>query len=270
MRNPRAALVVMLVLLAPACRKESDSHSNGPRGGPPPPTTSSAEASVPPGASPPVGLVWNIGFTENVGLDEMQSQYEKFVQLSQDLWTVTEGQVCLSQVRFFDAVAPGRSPSTSESLRVPNLDVVIYSSSKWDILPVAGQVIFFSPSGTLGRTDRRIDVPEDARRLTLLHEGSHFAWKLSWRGNNLPPGLDDEYNYDPPDSACIMDLQFSPLRWCSGGSLPSSNHLPKNGGQEATSCWEQILKDYPGFHFGGSSTTPTPLPPLSVEYNDDP
>ena len=140
----------------------------------------------------------------------------------------------------------------------------------WDILPVAGQVIFFSPSGTLGRTDRRMDIPEDARRLTLLHEGSHFAWKLSWRGNDLPPGLDDEYNYDPPDSACIMDLQFAPIRWCSGGSLPSPDHVTKSGGQEATSCWEQILKDYPAYHFGGSSNASSPLPALSVEYNDEP
>jgi len=263
----RAALVVMIALLAPACRKSSDSPRRGGGGGP---TPTSTEASVPPGSSPPVGLVWNVGFAENVTLAEMQNQFQKFVQLSQDLWAVTEGQVCLSRVRFFDAVAPGASPSDSENLRVPNLDVVIYSSSNWDILPVAGQVMFFSPSGTLGRTDRRMDIPEDARRLTLLHEGSHFAWKLSWRGNNLPPGLDDEYNYDPPDAACIMDLEFSPLRWCSGGTLPSPDHVTKSGGQEATSCWEQILKDYPAFHFGGSSNASAPLPPLSVEYNDDP
>lgn len=269
MRIPRAALVVMLALMAPACRKSSDSPSRGGSGSGPPPATSS-EAFVPPGSTPPVGLVWHIGFAENVTLAEMQNQFQKFLQLSQDLWAVTEGQVCLSQVRFFDEVAPGASPSASESLRVPNLDVVIYSSSNWDILPVAGQVLFFSPSGTLGRTDRRIDIPEDARRLTILHEGSHFAWKLSWRGNNLPPGLDDEYNYDPSDPACIMDLGFSPLRWCSGGTLPAANHTTKDGGQEATSCWEQILKDYPAYHFGGSSNTSTPLPPLAVEYNDTP
>jgi hypothetical protein len=269
MRTFRAAAMIVLALLAPACRKSTDSRMSGsPPPGSPPPT--SQEPFVPPGSSPPLGLVWNVGFTENVSLAEMQSQYQKFVQLSQDLWSVTEGQVCLSQIRFFDAVAPGASPSASESLRVSNLDVVIYASANWDIQPVAGQVLFFSPSGTLGRTDRRIDVPDDARRLTLIHEGSHFAWKLTWRGNGLPPGLDDEYNYDPPDSACIMDLEFAPLRWCSGGSLPSPNHVTKNGGQEATSCWEQIRKDYPAFTFGGSSTTSSPLPPLAVEYNDTP
>ena len=267
MRTLHAAILAVLVLLAPACRKESEPRKVGGGGGPPPAGTG---PSVRPGSSPPVGLVWHVGFAENVTLADMQNQFEKFVQLSQDLWTVTEGQVCLSQVRFFDAVAPGAAPSSSETLRVPNLDVVIYSSSNWDILPVAGQVLFFSPPGTLGRTDRRIDIPEDARRLTLLHEGSHFAWQLSWRGNNLPPGLDDEYNFDPPDPACIMDLQFSPLRWCSGGSLPSPDHQTKDGGQGATSCWEQILKDYPAFTFGGSSSTPTPLPSLSVEYNDEP
>jgi hypothetical protein len=160
--------------------------------------------------------------------------------------------------------------SASASLHVPNLDVLIYASAKWDILPIAGQVIFFSPPGTLGRTDRRIDVPDDARRFTLIHEGSHFTWKLTWTGNGLPPGLDDEYNFNPPDPACIMDLEFAPLRWCSGGSLPAPDHVTKNGGQGATSCWEQILKDYPAFTFGGTSTTASALPPLSVEFNDQP
>lgn len=266
MNGFRAGAAILLLVLVPACGKPSDSKHVGSS---PPPSATDAP-SVPPGSSPPFGLVWNIGFAENVTLADMEAQYRKFVQLSQDLWTVTEGQVCLAQVRFFDAVAPGATPSDSETLRVPNLDVVIYAADHWDILPVTGQVIFFSPSGTLGRTDRRMDIPTDARRTTILHEGSHFAWKLTWRGNNLPPGLDDEYNYDPTDSACIMDLEFSPLRWCSGGSLPAANHLTKNGGQGATSCWEQILKDYPNFHFGGSSTTPTPLPSLAVEYNDQP
>src|SRR4029450_9376990 len=118
MRIPRAALVVMLALMAPACRKSSDSpgRGGGNAGGPPP--TTSTEASVPHGSSPPVGLVWNIGFAENVTLSEMQNQFQKFLQLGQELWAVTEGQVCLSKVRFFDEVAPGASPSASESLRV--------------------------------------------------------------------------------------------------------------------------------------------------------
>ena len=266
MKLLHAAGMILLVLLAPACRKSHDSRS--PLSGPPPQITQ--EPVVPSGSSPPVSLVWNVGFAENVPLDAMEAQYRKFVQLSQDLWSVTEGQVCLSQVRFFDAVAPGAAPSDSTTLRVPNLDVVIYAPSNWDVRPVSGQVLFFSPPGTLGRTDRRIDVPEDARRTTLLHEGSHFIWRLTWSGNDLPPGLDDEYNYDPSDPACIMDLMYAPLRWCSGAPLPAPNHTTKNGGQGATSCWEQVLKDYPAFTFGGNSGTSTPLPPLAVEYNDDP
>lgn len=266
MNGIRAAAAIVLLVLVPACGKSSESHHAGPPANP----STTLEPVVPHGSNPPVGLVWNIGFAENVAIADMEAQYRKFVQLSQDLWSVTEGQVCLSRVRFFDAVSPGATPSDSETFHVSNLDVLIYSAANWDIRPVAGQVLFFSPSGTLGRTDRRMDIPDDARRTTILHEGSHFAWRLTWRGNNLPPGLDDEYNYDPPDSACIMDLEFSPLRWCSGGSLPSPNHVTKNGGQESTSCWEQILKDYPAFTFGGSSATPTPLPPLAVEYNDQP
>jgi hypothetical protein len=265
MKILRAAMMAAVALLTPACGK---SPSESKMAGPPPQT--SAEPSVQSGSSPPVGLIWNVGFTENVTLADMQNQFQKFIQLSQDLWNVTEGQVFLSKVRFFDAAAPGALASKSDSLHVPNLDVVIYASAKWDILPVAGQVIFFSPPGTLGRTDRRIDVPDDARRLTLVHEGSHFAWKLTWTGNGLPPGLDDEYNFNPPDPACIMDLEFTPLRWCSGGSLPAADHVTKNGGQGATSCWEQILKDYPAFTFGGTSTTSSALPPLSVEFNDQP
>src|SRR5205085_12618392 len=185
-------------------------------------------------------------------------QYGSFLQVSAGRSASTGGQVCLSQVRFFDNVAPGAVASASESLRVPSLDVVIYPAANWNVAPVTGEVIFFSPPGTLGRTDRRIDVPEDAHRLTVIHEGSHFAWRLTWTGNNLPPGLDDEYNYSPPDPACVMDLMFIPLRWCSGGSLPGANHVPKSGGQGAQSCWDQIRKDYPNFGYAGIIATNSP------------
>jgi hypothetical protein len=228
------------------------------------------EPSVPPGAAPPVSLVWNVGFTENVPLARMEQFFVRLVQMSQDLWSVTEGQVCLGKVRLFDAVAPGAVASNSGNLAVPALDVVVYPPPSWDLAPITGQVLFFSPPGTLGRTNRRIDVPEAVHRLTLIHEGSHFAWQLSWSGNNLPPGLDDEYAYEPHDSACIMDLMYIPLRWCSGGPLAAPNHVPRNGGQGAQSCWEQIRLDYPAFSFSGTSRTSSPLPPLEVEYNDNP
>jgi len=267
MKGSRAVLFLALTLLLPACGR---SHEKAAPAMPTANPTILDEPSVPTGSSPPAGLVWNIGFTENVSLADMQVQYGKFVQLSQDLWNITEGQVSLSKVRFFDTVAPGAVASSSASLRVPSLDVVIYTREKWDVDPIAGEVLFFSPPGTLGRTDRRIDVPDDAHRLTLLHEGSHFAWKLTWTGNNLPPGLDDEYNYSPSDSACVMDLMFVPVRWCSGGALPAPNHTTKNGGQGAQSCWEQIKKDYPGFNFNGVSSTTSPTPPVAVEFNDTP
>jgi hypothetical protein len=104
----------------------------------------------------------------------MEAQYAKFVQLSQDLWALTEGQVCLSKVVFFDNVAPGAVASASEALHVPALDVVIYPTAKWDVRPLRGGDLLL-PAGTLGRTNRRIDVPDDANRSTLIHEGSHFA-----------------------------------------------------------------------------------------------
>jgi len=82
------------------------------------------------------------------------------------------------------------------------------------------------------RTDRRIDIPDDARRTTILHEGSHFAWRLTWRGNNLPPGLDDEYNYDHGSRTHHRACQTA-----SGGQPAPDGHparpraRPLSGGQ---------------------------------------
>ena len=271
MNNFRALLAFLAAaLLLPACGGHHESQSAlSPSTSPPPPSVGDAP-SVPSGASPPFGLVWNVGFTENVSMSAMEAQLPKFMQMSQDLWNLTEGQVWISRVRFSDNAAPGAEASSSETLRVPGLDVVIYPAARWNVAPVTGEVIFFSPSGTLGRTNRRIDVPDNANRLTLVHEGSHFTWQLSWSGNDLPPGLDDEYAYSPDDSACVMDLMFLPLRWCSGGSLPSANHVTKNGGQGAQSCWEQIKVDYPNFNYSGINSTSSPTPPLAVEYTDTP
>jgi hypothetical protein len=270
MRSFRAILILGVAAALPACGSPGGQHEALPATTSSAPVSETDAPSVPVGSSPPMGLVWNVGFTENVPLSAMQAQLPKFIQLSQDLWTITEGQVFLSRVRFTDNVAPGAEASASESLRVPNLDVVIYAAARWNVAPVTGEALFFSPSGTLGRTNRRIDVPDNAARLTLIHEGSHFAWQLSWTGNHLPPGLDDEYVYSPDDPACVMDLMFLPLRWCSGGSLPSPNHVTKNGGQGAESCWEQIRKDYPAFSYSGTNTTPSATPPLAVEFNDTP
>jgi hypothetical protein len=269
MTSSRAILLLSAAAILPACGGHGDPQAAlTPEAAPPPAVTDAP--SVAGGASPPVGLVWNVGFTENVTLSAMQAQLPIFVQLSQDLWNITEGQVWLSKVRFSDNAAPGAVASSSETLRVPGLDVLIFPAAKWNVAPVTGEVLFFTPAGTLGRTNRRIDVPDNAHRLTLIHEGSHFVWQLSWTGNNLPPGLDDEYNFSPDDPACVMDLMFIPLRWCSGGTLPNPDHVTKNGGQRAQSCWEQIRKDYPSFNYAGINTTTSPTPPVAVEFNDTP
>lgn len=265
MQHPRWIGAMALALIVPACSRDKTGEEPQVQNGPVVVPRESITPSVPPGATPSISLEWVVGFTENVPLSAMEAQYARFLQISQDLWNMTEGQVCLSKVRFYDAAAPGALASESQSRRFPALDVVIYPASQWNIGPITGQVLFFSPPGSFGRTDRRMDVPENAHRLTLIHEGSHFAWRLTWSGNNLPPGLDDEYAYSPDDSACVMDLMYIPLRWCAG-----DNHATKNGGQGATSCWGQILRDYPAFTFSGVSSTSSPTPPLEVEYNDTP
>jgi hypothetical protein len=263
-------LLCAAAAVLPACGGHGGQHPALPATSPPALVLTSDSPSVPAGASPPVSLVWNVGFTENVPMSAMEAQLPKFIQLSQDLWTITEGQVWISRIRFSDNAAPGAEASSSQALRVPNLDVVIYPAARWNVAPVTGETVFFSPTGTLGRTNRRIDVPDNAQRLTVIHEASHFAWQLSWTGNNLPPGLDDEYVYSPDDPACVMDLMFLPLRWCSGGSLPAPNHVTKNGGQGAQSCWEQIRLDYPNFSYSGSNTSSSATPAMAVEYSDTP
>ena len=185
MKPFRATLFLCAAAGLPACGGHEGQHAALPATSPPSALSTMDAPSVPVGASPPYGLVWNVGFTENVPLSAMQAQLPKFIQLSQDLWNVTEGQVSLSRVRFFDNVAPGAEASSSDSLRLPNLDVVIFPAARWNVAPVTGEVLFFTPSGTLGRTNRRIDVPDNAQRLTLIHEGSHFAWQLSWSARSL-------------------------------------------------------------------------------------
>jgi hypothetical protein len=234
-------------------------------------SASGAETLVARDATPPVSVVWNVGFTENVPLYSMQAMYAKFVRLSELLWTVSEGQVWIRKVRFFDEVAPGSKASGEGSVRTPTLDVLLWPRAQWDLPSIAGYVLF-TPGrpGVLARSDRRIQVPEDATERVLLHESSHVVWKLSWSGSGLPPGLDDEYKYLPTDPACIMDLQSDPPRWCSGGSLPSGDHRAKSGGQGSQSCWEQILGDYPNFTYQGSNRAASAPAAPEVEYNDTP
>ncbi|RPH41261.1 MAG: hypothetical protein EHM91_10310, partial [Planctomycetota bacterium] len=65
MTTVRPALLLAFLFLVPACGNDRDRPKpSGPIVSP----RFAGEASVPPGTIPPVSLVWNIGFTENVSL----------------------------------------------------------------------------------------------------------------------------------------------------------------------------------------------------------
>ena len=105
-----------------------------------------------------------------------------------------------------------------------------------------------------------IGLPLTAGVNATTHESSHFLWSLSWSAG---AGLIDEYASAPADSACVMELQWSPMRWCW-----QDNHLTQTS--QPTSCWEQILTDYPNFTYSQSNTAAGAAPAPTVAYNDIP
>jgi hypothetical protein len=88
----------------------------------------------------------------------------------------------------------------------------------------------------------------------------HFLFELSW---SPAPVLIDEYVDPPTDAACMMELTYTPLRWCS-----TDNHQTQPG--QPHSCWTQILIDYPDFSYQGQDTAPAPPPAPVVEFTDTP
>lgn len=269
----RSAGVALLCALLASC-KDDDPDEVGPLLEVVAASHATLGPTVPADKIPPIGVTWEVGFTENVTLAAMQSMFNNnFIQLNQALWDVTEGQVYVFRVVFRDVVDPG---SLSEDIqtrgRVGSLDWAIYPPANWNT-PALG-VVYFGPVGEAGRAGRIVALPDNAGALTFLHESGHFLFNLSWSAPNLVPALEDEYVYLPDDPACIMEAN-SMTRLCSGGALPSANHVDPqvdSGGipGQPRSCWEQILIDYPLFRYAGTNVASASPPTPQVVYNDTP
>lgn len=232
---------------------------------PPPPTGGSGEDPfVDPAGATPYGVTWYVGFNQNVPMTDMTTYYGGMNTALADLWQVSEGQVYVTKVKLWDNVGPTKKASDifNFSWLAPGYDVIVFEDTDWDLSGVGGFVIY-APGA--GRADRVVALPKSAGALTKEHEYSHFVFKLSWSAG---PGLTDEYAASPQDSGCIMELTWSPLRWCSGGALPSQNHQAQSS--QPQSCWEQILADYPNWSYTGANTTSAAQPTTTAEYTDAP
>lgn len=251
-----AARALLLVLLAAAisCRKKKD-HDDAPPG------PAVYETIAPAGSAPPILFNLNVGFSENASLAQLQAIHAKFVTANQSLWNVTEGQVRINHLRIRDNAAPGSMSQQYASIDSSTLDVMVWPVANFNG-PGAGYVVVVlgPPPPQIGRAQRFMGLPENFPNTTLIHELGHFAFQLSW---GVGPLLVDEYSSAPQDVGCAMDLSFTPLRWCA-----ADNHQAQ--ASQPTSCWQQILIDYPSFAYAGTNTAPSLPPDPTVEYTDVP
>lgn len=239
--------------------QQSGGGGSGGGGGttpPPPAPTTTTLPTVPAGAIPPVGLTWHVGITENVSRAAMQSLYATFVAANNAIWNITEGQVRVDKIRFFDNVGPGLTVQNFMMMPFPttNLDVVVWPAAMWDV-PASGAV---GEQG--GRTGRVMIVPDNVSTFVLTHEAGHLLFRLTWPAGTL---LVDEYADGVQDPACVMESENLPQRLCS-----DRNHV--NQSAQPYACWRQILLDYPTFAHSGSDSAPSLPPPPTAEYNDTP
>ncbi|MCK6460863.1 MAG: hypothetical protein L6Q95_13355 [Planctomycetes bacterium] len=264
----RRLLALLLVALPLACTggaagddtDDEEVPPPGPSPSPSPSPTVTAEPSVPMGTAPPVGVTWHVGFTENVPRSRMQSLFASFVAANNAIWNVSEAQVRVARVKFYDAVAPGMQASQfffgGVTADTSNIDILVFSPAAWDV-PATGAV---GVRPAEGRAGRLMAIPENVSTFILLHEGSHFLFRLSW---NPGPLLVDEYQDGVQDIACVMEAEKTPHRWCSDG-----NHVGQTS--QPHSCWRQILFDYPSLRHAGTDTAPSlPATPVA-EYHDTP
>jgi len=222
---------------------------------PPPPGEVSGDAIVPRTAQTPFGLTWTIGFNQNVSMQELQAWYQRMLRMNQELWDISEGQVYVGKVIIKDNVNP--SATANNTLGQPvtgELQMLVFVGSSWDEPGADGYVEFDENTG-----NRYIGLPEAPRELSVIHEASHMIFDLSWSSG---PALWDEYQDGFQDDACIMEAIVGG-RWCG-----ADNHQPQSS--QPTSCWGQILNDYPNFKYAGTNTANSAVPVMEVEYVDQP
>ena len=234
-----------------------------PSGGPTPPGTTTSQPRVARNATPPVGLTWKIGYTENVPLSTLQTIYGKVLSLNSALWDATEGQVYIYEVVITDNVGPGTTTvgwaGNTNSITTTDLDILIWPASSWDLAGVAAFVAYSSPP-LYGRTGLIMALPSDATTNTWLRETGHLIWNLSW---SVSFGLEDEYLDGVQDSACVMESTNTPWRFCS-----ATNHVHQTSQPRA--CWAQILLDYTNFTHTDQDKASTSPWITKVTYNDSP
>ncbi|MDJ0976289.1 MAG: hypothetical protein QNJ98_17645 [Planctomycetota bacterium] len=232
-------------------------------GGSTPPGTTTSQPRVPRNATPPIGLTWKIGYTENAPLSTLQIIYGKVLSLNSALWNATEGQVYIYEVVITDNVGPGTTTSgwtlNSSTITTTDLDILVWPKSSWDLSGVAGFVIWSSPP-QFGRTGLIMALPSDASTNTWLHEAGHLIWDLSW---SVSFGLEDEYLDGVQDISCVMESTNTPWRFCS-----AANHTHQTSQPRA--CWAQILLDYANFTHTDQDKASTSPWTTKVTYNDSP
>ena len=242
--------VAVLAVATPiSCGKNSHGDDSPPTvvpGGP--------ESFAPTGSNPPVVVTFNIVFAENVSLTAMQAIAAKFEAANNSLWNVTEGQIRIGRLRISDNAHPGSKSNEYSQLDLSGEDINVWSPGNFN-----GPGIAYVLVGE-GRFGRFMGIPSNVANNTLLHELGHFLFQLTW---SVAPVLIDEYEDLPDDPACMMELTYTPLRWCS-----ATNHLDQPG--QPHSCWTQILADYPAFTYTNTDTMPTPPPVPDVDYTDTP
>lgn len=230
---------------------------------PTPPGTVTSAPRIPRSATPPFGVTWHIGYTENASSQKLQDIYGQIVSLNTALWNVTEGQAYIYKVVIRDNVGPGTTPSgwqiNHSVVPSSDLDVVVWPNAAWDLSGTAG-LVSWSLTGQYGRTGLLMLMPDTANSHTWLHETGHLVWDLSWPNWCA---LDDEYVDGVQDPACVMESTNPPRRWCS-----DSNHVAQSSQPHA--CWHQILLDYANFTHQDKDTATAPAWVPLVSYQDTP
>ncbi|MHC4959428.1 MAG: hypothetical protein ACYTGN_13765 [Planctomycetota bacterium] len=261
---------LLLLVLAIGCSRDDkpddddDTNNNpgGTPGTPAPPTsgpgTTSSDPTVPRTATPPFGVTWQVAVTENLSQARLDAIYASFVAANNSLWNISEGQVRCAKIVITDNVAPGVSAQQfmfgGGAINASLYDIIIWPASTWDV-QASGAV-----SDQQGRNGRLMIIPENVSTFVLLHECGHLLFHLTWTPGQL---LVDEYRDGVQDTACVMESENTPTRWCS-----DANHT--NQMSQPHACWNQILKDYPNFSYSGAdSASGLPAVP-EVTYNDAP